>query len=451
MHVLDLLTPWVTLAAILAPMVYLERWIHQHLYGVGWLMTQDKERATLLYYLIFLPGVLLHEITQWVAAGMLKIRVKKIKVWPRPQTNGTLRLDFVQLQKTGHFASAFIGLAPFLVGLGLVLLISQRLLEVQRLQIAISTGELAVIWVELERLFSVPDFWLWLYLLFAIGNTMLPTPADRAEWPLIFGIIAAIAVILLAMGLGNAILVPALQGPIAEALNTLMRAFGVVLVLDCLIVVVLALFEKALERIKHVPPYRYKRTSRARAEKLEPGGEIPLPEHQAPKRIVDRKLPIPPPPKKAQPPRPALPAEEQRPLVSPGYGSSSSYGYLQSRSSPGHITAGRTGEDEEEEIDRRPVYGASEPEDTGSRYAYRVTVPRPVSEPVVEEDSAEVEDEIDETAGDRTYTGRYRDYRYSPDSEESEEEDDEDYDDEEDEDQDEDNGELRYTPFEEAP
>ena len=442
MHVLDLLTPWVALATILVPLVFLERWIHQHLYGMGWLMTQDKERATLLYYLIFLPGVLLHEITQWAAAGMLKIRVKKIKVWPRPQNNGTLRLDFVQVQKAGHFASAFIGLAPFLAGLGLVLLISQRVLDVQRLQMAVSTGALDVIWVELERLFAVPDFWLWLYLLFAVGNTMLPTAADRAEWPLIFGIIGAVAVILLAMGLGNALVVPALQGPIADALTTLMRAFGVVLVLDCLIVVILALLEKGLERVKHAPPYKYKHTTRTKAQKLVPGGEIPLPENQAPKHIADRKLPIPPPPPKAAPRRPALPAEPQQPLVSPGYGSGSSYGsYLQAqtRPTPDYATA-----DEEEEVpgDRRPVFGVSDAEETGSRYAYRVTVPRP-GEPGLdaEEDTDDDAEEFEEIEAEET-DDRYAAYRI-PTAYDDE--------DEEEEDENQDDDDFRYTPFEEAP
>ena len=53
----DLLTPWMILAAVLVPLVYVEKWIHSHLYGVGWLLTNDNRSATTLYYVLLLPGV----------------------------------------------------------------------------------------------------------------------------------------------------------------------------------------------------------------------------------------------------------------------------------------------------------------------------------------------------------------------------------------------------------
>ncbi len=296
MHVLDLLTPSIILALILFPLVHLERWIHQHLYGVGWLLTQNKERATLLYYLVFLPGVFLHETTQWLTAGALKIRAKKVKSWPKPQNNGTLRLDFVQVQKAGHLANAVVGLMPFLAGLAIVLFISQRVFDVQRIPMALSTGEMPAILIEFERLFAVPDFWLWLYLLFVIGNTMLPTVSDRAEWPFILGILSVGVLGFLAIGLEEAILVT-VRGPITLALDTLARAFSTILVLDLIVGFLLAGFEALLQRVKKVPPYRYARPVQRRPEKALPGGDVPLPANETPKRITERKLPIPPPPK----------------------------------------------------------------------------------------------------------------------------------------------------------
>jgi len=138
---LDLLTPWLTFVAILLPLLHLERWIHRHLYGVGWLLTQDKERATVLYYLILFPGVFLHEFTQWLVAGALKLKLGRVRVWPRPQADGVLRLDFVRLSRlTGRAARAVVELAPFIAGIGLVLFISRSVFDVAGLSAALSTG-----------------------------------------------------------------------------------------------------------------------------------------------------------------------------------------------------------------------------------------------------------------------------------------------------------------------
>lgn len=410
MHVLDLLIPWITLALILFPLVHLERWIHQHLYGLGWLLTQNKERATLLYYLVFLPGVFLHEVTQWLTAGALKIRARKVKSWPKPQNNGTLRLDFVQVQKAGHLANAIVGLMPFLAGLAIVLFISQRVFDVQRIPIALSTGEMPAILVEFERLFAVPDFWLWLYLLFVIGNTMLPTASDRAEWPFIFAILGVGALAFLAIGLEEAILVTA-RGPLTLALDTLARAFGTILVLDLIVGLLLAGFEALLQRIKKAPPYRYARPVHRRPEKPIPGGDVPLPANETPKRITERKLPIPPPPKPKPKPIPAY--------TQPG---------LPSTSAPSRSILASDS----------PAFSLSA---RGPASTYSV------SEPLEhEEEEYENESDVSQAApswgyqralmsGDaHTESGEYEDDRHDQDS------DDED-----------DDGELRYEPLEDAP
>ncbi len=336
MHFLDLLTPWITFAATLLPLLYLERWIHQHLYGVGWLLTQDKERATILYYLILSPGVFLHEFSQWLTAGALGVQIRKIKVWPKPQTNGTLRLDFVQLKKADRFQSTVIGLVPFLTGIAMVWVISQNIFDVQSLSAALASGDLQTIMAELRRLFTTPDFWLWLYLLFAIGNAMMPTSNDRQNWPLLGGIFGAIAAFLLILGLGEEVLIPAMQGPIARALGVLVTAFGTILILDCFIVTGLGLLERGLERVTGTRA-KYRSTRRTSTPTPEPGGEYPMPEDKAPKPLAERRLPIPPAPGSARKPRPA-PAqtritepEPSRPLLStstPSYqpGQPSRYG-----------------------------------------------------------------------------------------------------------------------------
>lgn len=302
MHFLDLLTPWIAFAATLYPLLYLERWIHQHLYGVGWLLTQDKERATILYYLILSPGVFLHEFSQWLTAGALGVQTRKIQVWPKPQANGTLRLDFVQLKKSDRFKSTMIGMVPFLTGIAIVWIISQNVFDVQSLSAALATGDLQTIVTELRRLFTTPDFWLWLYLLFAIGNAMMPTENDRQNWPLLGVIFGAIAAFLLVLGLGEELLIPALQGPIARALGVLVTAFGTILILDVFVVVGLGLLERVLEQATGNKA-KYSTARRSSAPPIEPGSEYAMPEGKAPKPLAERQLPIPPAPDAGRQPR----------------------------------------------------------------------------------------------------------------------------------------------------
>lgn len=314
---MELLTPWFTFVVILIPAIALERWIHQHLYGVGWLITQDKQQATILYYLILLPGIALHEFTQWLYAGVANLRTSKIKVWPKPQKNGTLRLDFVKLssKKVGRVPRTIFEVAPILVGIAAILLISQYVMDASALRVAFATADLNTVMLAFQSLFSTPDFWLWLYLLFAIGNGMVPTDKLNTQWLLVIGIV--ISCVLLILGLLTGAGLPAIQTPVASILNTLATASSTILTLNLLAVVMLGLTERILERITGEQA-KYPRPTPVKPTKPEPGGEAPLPEGQAPLRITERRLPIPQPPKTPRKPavKPQATSEEAESIPS---------------------------------------------------------------------------------------------------------------------------------------
>lgn len=298
---LDLLKPWLTFVVVLLPLLHLERWIHRHLYGLGWLLTQDKERATILYYLILLPGVFLHEFTQWLVAGALKLKLGKIRVWPRPQADGALRLDFVRLSRTtGRAGRAVFEFAPIVAAISVVLFISRNVFNVGGLSIALSTGELPIIQAEIGRLLGTPDFWLWLYLLFAVGNAMLPTtPVEEQDWPARVAVFAGVTAILIAAAFLGESVQTTLEPILHSGLDTLATAFGTILVLDLLVILVLMTTERLLERLTGRRA-NYPHPRRERPARPEPGGETPLSASEAPLRITERRLPIPPPPDREQ-------------------------------------------------------------------------------------------------------------------------------------------------------
>lgn len=292
MTVSDLLTPWLMLAAVLVPLVYVEKWIHSHLYGVGWLLTNDTRSATILYYVLLMPGVLLHEAVQWLVAGAINVDTKTIRVWPEPQEDGTLRLDFVQVQKTNRFSLAIIGAAPLIVGLALVWVISNYILSLDDLLAAIGTGDLRAIGVAVRSLGSAPDFYLWLYLLFAISNAMLPTPADRQGWPLLVAVFVGVIVFLVVIGTGEQLL-ETYRSSVVTGLERLTTAFATVLVIEIPAILVIGLGEEILERTTN-RKFQYKPP--AEAKPRQPGSNEPLAPGEPRPSIYALELPIPLPP-----------------------------------------------------------------------------------------------------------------------------------------------------------
>jgi hypothetical protein len=71
---------------------------------------------------------------------------------------------------------------------------------------------------------KTPDFWLWLYVIFAVSNAMMPSESDRKPW-LLAGLYVA-GVLLLAWLLGAfSFLSPALWDNALGALQVLTLAF----------------------------------------------------------------------------------------------------------------------------------------------------------------------------------------------------------------------------------
>src|SRR5512142_544322 len=120
----DLLIPWFTLAAALGPLLYVQRCIHRHVFGVGYLLSREKRAATLFYYLFLLPGVILHELSAYLMAGVFNVPSTRFTLYPEAQEDGSLETGFVQLEEVKNPVYAtFIGIAPLVTGMLVVVLI----------------------------------------------------------------------------------------------------------------------------------------------------------------------------------------------------------------------------------------------------------------------------------------------------------------------------------------
>jgi len=226
------------------------RWIHRHLQGLALLLTGDPDIALYLYALLLFPGVLLHELSHLLMARLLGVRTRGFSLRPATTPQGAVQLGFVVVQRTDVVRSSLIGLAPLLSGIGVVLLIGQHVFAVERIAAALVTGDLGRALEGAVAAFQVPDAWLWLYLVFAVSNAMLPSASDRSDWGalalLLVGGGALFFLIQDTSGEGASRLLRG-WGPSLEAgLALLTMAFGTTLAVDLLFALIIGLLEQLI-------------------------------------------------------------------------------------------------------------------------------------------------------------------------------------------------------------
>jgi len=158
-----------------------------------------------IFSFILLPGVFLHEVSHWLTAIFLRVRVIKFSLVPETSKNGQLRLGFVQTQKCDPLRDSLIGLAPFVFGIMVIAWIGSSQLALRPVVEALFAGDAAKIGDSLFISMGQADYWIWLYLAFSISSTMVPSPSDRQSWiPILIGVIV-IFIGLLLVGLDDLI------------------------------------------------------------------------------------------------------------------------------------------------------------------------------------------------------------------------------------------------------
>ncbi len=225
---------------VVAALLLINRWLMTHLQIGGFLLLRDRNAATLFFFVVLFPGILLHEFSHWVTARTLGLRTHSFTIWPRLQQNGRLELGAVEVEHGPPLAMALVGAAPFIFGTVALLWIVGH----------ITAG------TDLVRLFSEPayaeqlwqrtsDIWFWLYLLFAVANAMIPSASDREP------------IVPVALFTGGIVLVaflfhvwpsPSLfwQNQLYMALQALVFSFAFALLVDIAVSVFLILVEFSL-------------------------------------------------------------------------------------------------------------------------------------------------------------------------------------------------------------
>jgi len=187
------------LLIVFGVMWWLRRWIEAHMQGVAYLVSGHPTVAIWIFFLIFLPGTLLHELSHWVMARLLLVRTGRITLWPQSRPGRSMWLGSVQVGRSDPVRSSLIGLAPLLTGSLVVTMIGAQL-QLDTLGSLVTSGQWAQVTKALAHSAALPDFWLWVYLLFAVANRMLPSPVDRQPWKPVLIFLAILSIAILAAG-----------------------------------------------------------------------------------------------------------------------------------------------------------------------------------------------------------------------------------------------------------
>lgn len=127
-------------------------------------LTRSQNTTIQLLSLLFLPGVIIHELAHLLVAGLLFVPVGEIEFFPQikdPPAGGGVKLGSVAIGKTDPLRRAIIGVAPVFAGLAIML----------GSLFYLSSAQFAFIPFPWNIIFLV-------YVLFTIGNTMFSSRKD---------------------------------------------------------------------------------------------------------------------------------------------------------------------------------------------------------------------------------------------------------------------------------
>jgi hypothetical protein len=189
---MTLLAQALAFTGTLAGLVVVSRWITRQVQLLGLHLTDDERAAQMTYYLLMLPGILLHELSHLLVAKLVGLKVGELSLGPRAHNQTSIELGSVTVSRGDVFRESLVGLAPFLSGTAVLVLIGTAVFDVQALGYAGAAEGIGGLLRTLPEIWRVPDFWIWAYIIFVVSNAMMPSPSDRQPW-LLAGIYLALA------------------------------------------------------------------------------------------------------------------------------------------------------------------------------------------------------------------------------------------------------------------
>lgn len=232
--------------ASLALLELLHRRVHRDAQAVLLLGTWNSKIAFALYVAILFPGVAFHEVSHWLAAKLLGVRVRSFSLRPRREGAGSVRLGYVTTDRADPLRSALIGLAPTVAGTAILLLAFSASGLAAVSTDALRTGEVEAVLRKAADILITPTSGVWIYLALVVGNNMLPSAADRSAWWAALVFLGGVLAILVLFGSAEWVASWAVP-PLQAMMRALAGAFSLVGILDLGLLGLLWALRRALE------------------------------------------------------------------------------------------------------------------------------------------------------------------------------------------------------------
>lgn len=232
--------PLLTFAVALLALSWLSRQISLRVQGIALGATGSIRAAVAAYFLLMLPGIVVHEAAHWLVAWLLGLQPGRFTIWPKIRGK-MIGLGSVTAKSGGMVFDSLVGMAPLLAGTLLTVWLSRiwfggdpRALIEAGVTRPLALGSL-LLWA-----FSRPDAPVWAYLIFTIANGMMPSAPDREPLKPLLVYLALATLIYLAIGLPLRPWADALAA-VGGPLSSLNAALVVTVVLDVLVLGMLIL------------------------------------------------------------------------------------------------------------------------------------------------------------------------------------------------------------------
>ncbi len=225
-----------------------QRFFHRRLQAVLLLIFRQSRTAAITYALLLLPGIALHEASHWGAAKAVGVKVHGFSLLPTRKAGGAIRFGYVETEASDPWRGALIGMAPFVAGIALLTVLNFKLLGLPSSVDLPFSAFLRWLPLQFAGLLATPDLAIWLYLIVAISNTMMPSTADLAAVVPAAVLLTAGGLLVLGVGLGPDLMM-SLGPSIGEGARFLAVVFSLTLALDVAVLIPLYLVERLISQI----------------------------------------------------------------------------------------------------------------------------------------------------------------------------------------------------------
>lgn len=243
---LSALLPLLIFAATLLALAWLSGELAMEVQRLVYNLTGSIDQAVVVYFLIFLPGIVVHEAAHWVVAWVLGLKPGKFRVWP-VRKGSMVGLGSVTTRRGGPVLDSMVGIAPLVAGTLIVALISRWWLPGGSIVTLFQGAEPAQWWESMRATMSSPDAFLWLYLVFAIANGMMPSKPDREPFKPVLIYLLIAALLYFVIGLPFSLLTDVLNA-LRPPLEWITSALFIVVALDIAAILILLILNVATTR-----------------------------------------------------------------------------------------------------------------------------------------------------------------------------------------------------------